>query len=239
MFTKKIVASVLFSVAFLAFVMPVKAEIISQIKDFERRLNSRQESRVVFDLSKHDLSKVDRINLDLSAILKTHLVLASVYYTGGYDVEGVYSGDINYGLGVTVNGQPLQRESRRLTDTVTYNIGKNEKTILKTGESFKSISYAENSLNWLSDVDLRLLLDANSILTIDFGLRGPSGNIVTPEFPDGITNGITTDAISKAVVSIELVQSSPVPEPASMLIFGLAGAAGIPLVNRLRRKNRK
>jgi hypothetical protein len=219
--------------------MPIKAETISQIQNFKKIPNTdKQTARIEFDLSSRDFSKIDRINLDLSAVLQTQLLLTNVTYAGDYVVNpGKYSSKMVYGLGVTVNGKVLQSELQDISDSVIFSILAGEKTTLGTGNSFKTVSHTDSSFNWSSQVDLLPLVNSNSILTIDFTLRGPGANIIDPFIPDGMTSGITSNAISGAMVSLELTPSeSAVPEPASMLIFGLAGAVGISLVNRLRRK---
>jgi hypothetical protein len=237
---KKCVVSLLAGTlfTFAVFAMPVKAEYVTvgtgQIY-FDSLVNGVASVTATLDFSEwSDSFNGNSVEaaVSLGADITTRLAIIRGELGQDRDLGGEYNATIlatlniedTHGGSVTVPTTNLYHEQFTIEDeTYLYNLG----------DEYFSNKQTTIGNDWV--IDIVPYLDENYKLTLNFAVE--SLGFVVGSTPDGYRSGIDIVNYDTAAIFVQFeIPDTAVPEPATLLIFGIVTAIGLPLLRRRIRK---
>jgi hypothetical protein len=222
------------------FVVSAKAEYVSVSKQVDfSKISGGQSASVELDFSTYDLTTASEFTFEFPLGLTSKFNVTNSDYGGDFEIAaGTYSGTLQYRLGITDdNSSKVLADIANATDfEISYTI-ENMVTVSDGGKYSVTDSQRElSSRLTLTANEFLELLDEDKHLNLSFLFKGPSGTLRDFPYEAGLTTGYTVELLVGEInVSFE---TAPVtPEPATLLIFGLAGLLGLPIVRRFHRKS--
>ncbi|MDR2705616.1 MAG: PEP-CTERM sorting domain-containing protein [Planctomycetaceae bacterium] len=238
---KRIYILLLF-VSLFAFVVSAKAEYVSEQFTFGK-VSGGQAANVELDFSNYDLTTASEFTFEFPLGLTSEFYFRNDEYGGDFEIAAgtTYLGTLNYNLGITAT---IGNSSSTLVDGTTptdFELSYTIENAVKLSEGDPRYYVQDTQRELPSKLVLTAneflnLLDEDNHLNLSFDFKGPVGNLDNFPYGSGISTGYRVEAlIGEINVSFE---TAPVaPEPATLLIFGLAGLLGLPIARRFHHKS--